>query len=198
MLAKQYFEALVKATDTHNQNTGGSTTGRNKYKSANQLAECGNEIHNYIAQIASAVAANNDHAANTQAKDTQFDAMLAQIKALTKAITKLTATKGNKNVNPNTTNGNKGNSKRHQPQRQPQPKQLTKLRNMGGYCHSHGFHPVGPSHNSKNCNWKTSKHNVDFMWSNCMSGCTYWPAIIGVAIKQQDHALWKGETAPTN
>ncbi len=144
------------------------------------------------------MAVNNDHAANTQAKDTQFDAMLVQIKALTVAVAKLTANKGNKNVNPNTNNGNKGNGKRHHPQRQPQLKQLTKLRNMSGYCHSHGFHPVSPGHDSKNCTWKTSKHNINAMWSNCMGGCTYWPAAIQVAIKQQDHALWKGKTVPTN
>jgi hypothetical protein len=124
-LAKQYFETLLKAADTYKQNAGGGTTGQNKYESANQLADCYNKIRNYIAQIASAAVANNDHAANTQANDTQFGAMLAQIKALTKAIAKLTANKGNKNVNPNTNNGNKGNGKRRQPQRQPQPKQLT-------------------------------------------------------------------------
>jgi hypothetical protein len=40
----------------------------------------------------SAAVANNDHAANTQAKDTQFDVMSAQIKALTEeAIAKLIA-----------------------------------------------------------------------------------------------------------
>ncbi len=38
-LAMQYFEALVKATDTYKQNTGGGTAGRNKNKSANQLAD---------------------------------------------------------------------------------------------------------------------------------------------------------------
>ena len=61
--AKTYFEDLVKATDTYKQNAGGSTTSRNKYKSANQLADCGNEIRDYIAKITSAAAANNDHAA---------------------------------------------------------------------------------------------------------------------------------------
>jgi hypothetical protein len=36
---KDYFEALVKATDTYKQNAGGGTAGRNKYKSANQLVD---------------------------------------------------------------------------------------------------------------------------------------------------------------
>ena len=82
--AKTYFEDLVKATDTYEQNAGGGTTSRNKYESANQLADCGDEIPDYIAKIASAAAANSDHAANTQATNTQFEAMSAQIKALTK------------------------------------------------------------------------------------------------------------------
>jgi hypothetical protein len=47
-LAKQYFKALVKATDTYKQNAGGGTAGQNKYKSAKQLADCGKEICNYI------------------------------------------------------------------------------------------------------------------------------------------------------
>jgi hypothetical protein len=79
--------------------------------------------------------------------------MLALIKALTKAIAKLTANKSNESVNPNTNDGNKGNGKRWHPQGCPQPQQLTKIRNMDGYCHSHGFHPVCTNHNSNNCNW---------------------------------------------
>ncbi len=48
--AKNYFEALVKATDTNVMNTGGGTTRCNKYKSANQLANYGKEIWEYIAK----------------------------------------------------------------------------------------------------------------------------------------------------
>ncbi len=40
-LAKQYFEALVKGTDTYKQNAGGGTTSQNKYESENQLVDCG-------------------------------------------------------------------------------------------------------------------------------------------------------------
>ncbi len=106
----------MKATNTYEQNAGSGTAGQSKYESANQLVDCCNKIRSYIAQIASVAAANNDHAANTQAKDTQFDVMLVQIKALTKAVAKITTNKGNNYINPNTNNGNKGNSKRHHPQ----------------------------------------------------------------------------------
>jgi hypothetical protein len=50
--AKNYFEALVKATDTYVMNAGGGITGRNKYESANQLADYGKEIWEYIAKNA--------------------------------------------------------------------------------------------------------------------------------------------------
>ena len=52
--AKEYFEELVKATDIYAQNAGGGTAGRNKYESANHMADIGKEIHEYIANLASA------------------------------------------------------------------------------------------------------------------------------------------------
>jgi hypothetical protein len=122
--AKDYFEALVKATDTYRQNAGGGTTGRNKYESADQLADCGNEIREYIAKIASASAS----AANANATTNQFKAMAAQIKALTNAVAQLAATK--ENANPNASGGYGGGNRKSQRQ------QMKKVRNMGCYCHS--------------------------------------------------------------
>ncbi len=90
----------MKATDTYKQNAGGSTARQNKCESANQLADCGNKIRNYIAQITIAAVANNDHAANTQGKDTQFGTMLAQIKALTKAVAKTCGKQGKQEHKP--------------------------------------------------------------------------------------------------
>jgi hypothetical protein len=52
--AKDYFEALVKATNTYKQTAGGGTAGCNKYKLANQLADYSDKICEYIAKIASA------------------------------------------------------------------------------------------------------------------------------------------------
>ncbi len=186
--AKTYFEDLVKAIDTYEQNAGGGTTSRNKYKLANQLADCGDEIPDYIAKIASAAAANSDHAANTQATHTQFKAMSAQIKALTDAIAKLTAKKSSaeqdsKNVNPNTRNKNSGNSSRTSSK-----PQMETLRNMGAYCHSHGFHPVGHNHNSKTCTRKLDGHKDNTTWTNKMEGNMYWPIAKRVAIEQQNDA----------
>ncbi len=83
--------------------------------------------------------------------------MAAQIKALTEAFTQLAATK--ENANPNATKGNGGGDRKSwQPQK--------KKRNMGEYCSSHGFHPVGAGHNSKTCRWKKEGHNTEATWNN--------------------------------
>jgi hypothetical protein len=143
--AKEYFEELVKATDTYTQNVGGGTAGRNKYESTNNMADIGDEIREYIANLASASAgAAQEQAANTMGKTNQFDAMAAQIKALTDAVAKLTTANENKDPNAGGGGGKNGDRESRRPQ-------MTKLQNMGAYCHSHGYHPVGTDHDSTNC-----------------------------------------------
>jgi hypothetical protein len=154
--AKNYFEALVKATDTYVMNAGGVTTGRNNYESANQLADYGEEIWEYIAKIAGVSASSQ--AANADVTTKQVAEMAAQIKALTEAFTQLTATK--ENANPNATRGNGGSD------RKIRRLQRKKLLNMGEYCSSHGFHPVGAGHNSKTCRWQKEGHNTEATWNN--------------------------------
>jgi hypothetical protein len=104
--AKNYFEALVKATDTYVMNAGGGTTGRTKYESANQLADYGKEIWEYITKIAGVSASSQ--AANADATTKQVAEMAAQIKALTEAFTQLAATK--ENTNPNAGGGYGGSN----------------------------------------------------------------------------------------
>ena len=43
-LAKAHFEEIVNATDTYEQKAGGGTAGCNRYESANQMADHGDEI----------------------------------------------------------------------------------------------------------------------------------------------------------
>jgi hypothetical protein len=159
--AKDYFEALVKATDTYKQNAGGGIAGRNKYKSAYQLADYGDKIHEYIAKIARAPAS----AANANATTNQFKAMVAQIKALTNAITQLAGTKENTNLNARGGYGGGNRENRSQ--------QLKKVRNMGGYCHSHGFHPISTNHDSMTCKWQKEEHKTKATWNNQLGGYMY-------------------------
>ncbi len=47
-LAPAYFERIVKATNSYEQNAGGGMAGRNHYESANQMADVGDKIREYI------------------------------------------------------------------------------------------------------------------------------------------------------
>lgn len=185
-LTKQYFEAIIKATDVYEQNTGGSSARGNKYESANQMADIGDELREWIQQIASN-GANKEQAASTQATE-KFSAMEAEIKKLTATIAQMASKMNtNENSNPNTSNGD----------RESRRPQMKKERNMGGYCHSHGFHPVGEDHTSATCSWKKEGHRTEATWTNRMGGDTFWPTAKRVATNQQDHATWKGKSAPT-
>jgi hypothetical protein len=101
-MVKIYFERIVKATDIYEQNAGGGTAGRNRYDSANQMADYGDDIREYIHQLVSVSAVSaTDAAANVQTKE-KLSTVKAEIKKLTAIIaamaTKLT---NNENKDPN-------------------------------------------------------------------------------------------------
>ena len=195
-LAKTHFKTIVNATDTYEQNAGGGTAGRNRNESANQMADYGDEIHEYIQQLASASAANNatDTAANVQTTN-KLATMEAEIKKLTATITSMaTKLNGNPNPNPNgekiNPNGGANEGSHGRPYK--------KLRNMGGYCSSHGFHPVRLKHDSATCIYKKPEHKCEAAWCNRLGGDMFWPSAKRVAVEQQEHSSWKGKEAPTN
>jgi hypothetical protein len=128
------------------------------------MAEIGDEIKEYIAKLASTSINNNNVLANisdtVRTKDTQIDAMAARLKSLADTVALLAKSikPGDKNCKPNCSlsHGACGG----------QDKQLTKLRNMGGYCLTQGFHPVGVAHNSKNCKYKKEGHRDNATYNN--------------------------------
>ncbi len=182
---EDYFEALLKATGTHHQYACGNTSNQNKHKLANNLLDYGNIIQDYIAKIATVAQDNNGN------NNSEFEAIVTQIKALTDAVAKLSATKkGDKNTNPKV-RADKGSHKSRCPK-------ATKLCNMDIYCRSHGFYPVGTNHTSTKCNWKKINHNSEATWSNWLGGDIYWPTAKHAALKQQDHTTWKGKSTLTN
>jgi ribosomal protein L31 len=154
------------------------------------MADIGDEIREYIANLASASAgAAQEQAANTMGKTNQFDAMAAQINALTDAVAKLEDAKENKDPNAGGGGGKNGEHDSRRPQ-------MTKLRNMGAYCQSHGFHPVGADHDSVNCSWKKLEYKTKATWGNRLCGDMFWPSAKRVAVEQQYHPTWKGKAAP--
>jgi hypothetical protein len=137
---------------------------------ANQLLDYGNKIREYIAKIVSVSAS----AANANTTTNQFKAIAAQIKALTNAVAQLAATK--ENANPNAGGGYGGGNRKSRCQ------QMKKVLNMGGYRHSHGFHPIGANHDSMTCKWQKGEHKTEATWNNWLGGYMYWPTAKGVAI----------------
>ncbi len=189
-LAKIWFEMRVKAHNMYIQNSGGGTAGRHNCESANSMADIGNEIKDYIARLAGASIANNDAVTNMReagkSKDAKLALMAKKISQLTTAIAKLTANKENEPKDPN------NNCRRRTVE------QMTKLCNMGGYCHTHGYHPIGATHDSASCVYKKKEGHKDAAtWSNRLEGSTYWPLAIRVAIKQHGHPVWKDKSKPS-
>jgi hypothetical protein len=94
--ANLYFEGLVRDFEIYTQNSGGNS-GKRGYKSANQMADFGDEIRKYIQEIASASVASNkkmaEWAANvneeSKTKNAQHKAMTVQIQALTNTVAML-------------------------------------------------------------------------------------------------------------
>ncbi len=175
--AKDHFQARVKAHEKYVQNIGGATAGRNNYDSINKVTNIGDKIKDYIAKTASASITNNNAIANmckaNKSKDTKLTAMAVQIKQLTATIPKLSMINkpNNKNMDPNKNRGC------------CTIVQMTKLCNMGAYCHTHGFHPVSTTHDSATCKYKKKDcHQDAATWSNRLNGSTYWPLSIHIAI----------------
>ena len=189
-MAKQYFEGLIRDFEVYEQNSGG-TAGKHKYESANHTADAdkGDELRQYIAQLAAAAVAkeekHNEIAASicdTTQKKT--DKMAAQLKSLHNAVAQLTLALANKentggnggggggrNQNTGRNGGGGGGGVRDQ-----ENKPYTKTRCMGAYCWSHGWHPVGENHTSKTCNYRKEGHKANATFTNIMGGSQIWPA----------------------
>jgi hypothetical protein len=68
--------------------------------------------------------------------------------------------------------------------------------NMGGYCLTHGHHPVSINHTSTTCTQKCDNHNDSATATNRMGGCMFWLGVTRVLPSQQDHQIYKGKSAP--
>ena len=69
---------------------------------------------------------------------------------------------------------------------------------MGRYCSTHGFHPVGPTHDSVICQFKKKdEHNNAATWNNRLNGNTYWPKAIRPS-NSRTIQLGKARTSPSD
>ncbi len=169
----------------------------------------GDKIQKYIQKIASATVTNNaktaELAANiskaTKAKDAQIDSITAQIKLLTDMVAPLLKSLANKENNGSNSGGgsSSGGSSGGGSSGSGGLGGAHKFRythNMGNYCWSHGHHPVGMKHDSITCTHKKGGHKDGATATNCMGGDNFWPRKYKVKPSQQEHASYKGKSAP--
>ena len=112
-------------------------------------------------------------------------------------LTALTLANSQNNRNRGGENDDKRDDKDKKRTDRRRDKPMLFYRNMGGYCHSCGFHPVGKEHTSMNCQHKRANHNDNATWSSRgANGSVVWP--VRVREDQKCHESWAGKSAPTN
>jgi hypothetical protein len=178
--AKWYFEGLVCDLKVYKQNSGG-TVEKSKCKSANHAAEAdkGNKLRHYIATIADKM--QDKMAANIcNSMQKKTNKMGVQQEILSNAVAKLTKALTNKENNGGGNGCGSGGGK----------KLWTKLQCMGGYCWSHGYHPIGNSHTSATCTFLKEGHKTNTTFDNIMGSNDYWPPIHCIINSQKLHSTF--------
>jgi hypothetical protein len=194
-----YFNKKMTATDIYLNNAGGAN--KIKYDSTanvseDKLANLGDELWEFILTLQKSNISNNSTSttitnSTANVKDVKYDAMTKLMMAMEKMMDKMmTQMAANPNATITTTGNDKDGGKN---------KTFKYPRNMGGYCHSCGFHPVGPKHDSEKFNRKKDGHVATATWTKRGdNGCMDWPVVAKVKLSQQEHTSYKGKSAPTN
>ena len=155
-----------------------------------KLADLGDEIREYIQQItqakeivASPAMSIKPATSNGSSKMDMMKAMMARMESMM-----LNMCNNNNTGGGGSGGGGSGDNKKK--------RIYEKYRNMGEYCHSCGFHPVGKGHTSKTCKHKKPNHDDNSTWSNRGAGSMLWPT--KVREDEKTHATYAGKSAPTN
>jgi hypothetical protein len=183
-----YFSTKMAAINRYLQNNGDDA----KYDSAanmtqeEELADAGDEIRKYILTLTQA---NEKHQQESAAmvKDTKNDEMAERMTKLENMMEKLLANLTAAPGKPKDGDKPKGDDDKSD-------KKWKYNRNMGGYCHSCGYHPIGRTHTSKTCGKKSEEHNDDATWTNHgPKGSKSWPNAKKVTNKDKEHASYKNK-----
>ena len=189
-----YFSTKMVAINKYLQNNGDEI----KYDSAanvkqeEALADVGDELRKYILTLTQA---NESHQQESAAniKDTKYDEMTERMKKMESMmatlVTQLAAAPG-KSKDDDKAKGDEDNKSK---------RKWKFSRNMGEYCHSCGYHPIGVKHTSKTCIKKAEGHDDDATWTNHgPKGSSEWPVEKKVTDKDKEHATYKNKAAPSN
>jgi len=191
-----YFNTKMVAINKYHQNNGDET----KYESAanvtqeDELADVGNELRKYILTLTQANKKLEKESAAI-VKDKKNNEMAEQMMKLetmmATLLTNLTEAPGKLKVKDK--DKPKGDDNKNN-------KFVWRYnRNMGGYCHSCGYHPVGRIHTNKTCKNKKEGHDDDATWTNHRpNGSKSWSIEKRVTNKDKEHATYTNKEAPAN
>ena len=202
--ATNYFKEIIREQETYTKLSGRSSKkaryesaamAREKVKKKSRdeeeaAADLGDEVRDYIARLTSQKSEEGeqlykaeqrhqlmaDQAAamksQMRTKDDQISALTTQVATLTKSIETLTRTITCMPAMQAVQAGGEMEKKRGGDRRE---KGYTASRNIGGYCWSHGWDPVGEKHNSSTCTRKRDGHKAEATGSNKLGGSTWQP-----------------------
>ena len=195
----EYFNDKMTATDIYLNNAGGANNSqfdRAANVSEDALANIGDDLREFIltlqqSNISNSTAGTTVTDTTANVKDTKHDEMTERMLAMEKMMTAMMLQLGAKDTATTITTGDGKDGSKNKTFKYP--------RNMGGYCHSCGFHPVGPKHDSATCTRKKEGHVDTATWTNRgANGSKEWPVAAKVKPSQQEHTSYKGKSAPTN
>jgi len=195
-----YFSDKMTAMDIYLNNAGGAdkaTYDSTANVSEDKLADLGDEIREFILTLQQSKI-NDSNSNGTTISDTtsnvtdsKHDAMSERMMKMEQMMEKMMTQMSGKQKQTTTTQGEDKDGGKARAFKCP--------RNMGGYCYSCGFHPVGPKHDSETCTRKKDRHVATATWTKRgEGGCMDWPVTAKVKPSQQDHTSYKGKSAPTN
>ena len=185
---KVYFEERMAATKKYHQNAGEEETyGSIQNATEEKMADLGDDLREIILSI------TQQKESGGQSENAQIIAMQKQMNELAAMMktmcTQIGSNKENEGTNTGTGSGGRGGD----------GKPWRSIRNMGAYCHSCGYHPIGAKHTSETCTRKKDGHDDKATFSNRgTGGSDYWPGITKVKADQLDHVAYKGKAKPTN
>ena len=194
-IMKAYFKSKMKQENEFKSNTDDTAASAMYGSTANtieedKLADLGDEIREYIQQITQAKEIATPPAPIIKPVTSNASSEMEMMKAM---MAKMESMMLNMCNNNNTGGGGSGGGGSGDNKKK---RIYEKYRNMGEYCHSCGFHPVGKGHTSKTCKYKKPNHDDNSTWSNRGAGSMFWPT--KVREDEKTHATYAGKSAPTN
>ena len=207
-IMKRFFRDKMALNEAYNNNNEGNSaalygSSANVTEQEEKLADMGDKIREYIQQLTGAkenVPPPSNYSSNTSSNKAT-DELNKRMLKIEELLTTLTFA-NNKNRGgggDDKDKDDKDRDKRKGRSRRNRDEPETRHRNMGGYCHSCGFHPVGKEHTSETCGFKRREHDKDATWTNRgTNGSVYWPNEWRVRDDEKTHASYAGKSAPTN